>query len=83
VPAECARLYIYSGRVTDLTVILNVFHDYNLVFILIFAVFKALAYTTLDKLLAVFFYTIFINSEQGRQVVLNMMIACWRADSLC
>jgi len=37
----------------------HVFHDYNLSFILIFAGFRALAYTTLDKLSVVFLFLIF------------------------
>jgi len=35
---------------TALNVIAHVLHDYNLAFILIFCRFRALAYTTLDKL---------------------------------
>jgi len=39
---------------TDLNVIAHVFHDYNLAFIFNFCRFRALAYTTLDKLSVVF-----------------------------
>jgi len=39
---------------TDLDVVVHVLGGYDLYFILIFAVFRPMTYTTLDRLLAVF-----------------------------
>ena len=50
----CARLFVWIWWLAVLNVLANVLDGYDLYFISIFCHFTALAYTTLDSLLAVF-----------------------------